>query len=112
MKEIKAYIRPERVDKVISELELAGAKGMTIINVAILGKWADPKKSIISLEYCDKYCSSVKIELVCIEDNAEKFIKIIEGKAHTGQRGDGKIFVSNILDAVSIRTGERGSVAL
>ena len=97
MKEIKAYIRPSMADRVISALELAGVPGMTVIDVSTLGKWADPERSKLSMEYCEKYCTTVKIELVCDDSDAEKFINIISEKARTGSKGDGKIFVSEII---------------
>ena len=112
MKEIKAYIRPEMIDRVISELEAAGVKGMTVIDVSSLGGWTDPEKSKLSIEYCEKYCSSVKIELVCEDNEVEKFIDVILEKAHTGRKGDGKIFVSDITDSISIRTKKHGAEAL
>jgi nitrogen regulatory protein PII len=112
MKEIKAYIRPSMADRVISALELAGIPGMTVIDVSTLGKWTDPERSKLSMEFCDKYCTSIKIELVCEEKDVEKFINIISDKARTGNKGDGKIFVSDITQAVSIRTGKYGSDAI
>ncbi|MHB8578839.1 MAG: P-II family nitrogen regulator [Ignavibacteriaceae bacterium] len=112
MKEIKAYIRPEKADDVIFELEHAGVNGLTVINVSALGGWADPEKSQLSVEYCEKYCSSTKLELICPDDELEKFIKIILENAHTGRKGDGKIFVSDILDSISIRTKEHGIKAI
>jgi nitrogen regulatory protein P-II 1 len=112
MKEIKAYIRPDMTDRVISALEQNGIKGMTVIDVSTLGGWADPEHSRLSIEYCEKYCSSVKIELVCTDDELEKFVNIILDKAHTGRKGDGKIFVSDISEAVSIRRKQRGAEAL
>ncbi len=112
MKEIKAYIRPEMGDRVISELEANGVKGMTILDVSTLGGWTDPENSKVSIEYCEKYCSSLKIELVCEESDAEKFINVILDKAHTGRRGDGKIFVSDITNSISIRTKQHGAEAL
>jgi len=112
MKEIKAYIRPSMIERVISALEIAGVPGMTIIDVSTLGKWIDPGSSKLSIEYCERYCSSVKVELVCADDDLEKFVKIILEKAHTGSKGDGKIFVSNITESISIRTKQRGANAL
>jgi nitrogen regulatory protein PII len=112
MKEIKAYIRPEMIDNVLSALEQAGVKGMTVIDVSLLGNWADPEKSKLSIEYCERYCSTVKIELVCEDSEYEKFVDIILKKAHTGQKGDGKIFVSDITESISIRTKKRGAEAL
>jgi len=112
MKEIKAYIRPEKAEKVISGLELAGAKGMTVIDVSTLGGWADPAKAQLSLKYCEKYCGSLKIELVCADAELEIFINVITENAHTGHKGDGKVFVSDIADAISIRTKQHGAEAL
>jgi nitrogen regulatory protein P-II 1 len=112
MKEIKAYVRPGMADRVISELESAGIKGMTILDVSTLGGWIDPEKSKLSMEYCEKYCSSLKIELVCEDSEVNKFVNIILEKAHTGDKGDGKIFVSDVIDSISIRTKKHGTEAL
>lgn len=112
MKEIKAYIRPSMADRVISALELAGVPGMTVIDVSTLGKWTDPERSKLSMEFCEKYCTAIKIELVCSENELEKFVNVILEKAFTGQKGDGKIFVSEITDAYSIRTKKQGTEAL
>jgi len=59
MKEIKAYIRPDMAERVISALEQDGVKGMTVIDVSTLGGWTDPERSKLSIEYCEKYCNSV-----------------------------------------------------
>lgn len=112
MKEIKAYIRPEKIDAVIHELEIAGTRGMTIIDVATIGGWVDPEDSKLSLKYVERYSSHVKIELVCMDDELGKLVNVISEKAHTGRHGDGKIFVSDITDAISIRTKKRGIEAL
>lgn len=112
MKEIKAYIRPDMADRVLSALENAGVKGMTIIDVSTLGGWTDPEKTKLSIEYCEKYCNAVKIEMVCDNEDVEKFVKIVLDKAHTGQKGDGKIFVSDISEAYSIRTKLKGAEAI
>ena len=85
---------------------------MTVIDVSTLGKWVDPERSKLSMEYCEKYCTTVKIELVCEDSDAEKFINIISEKARTGTKGDGKIFVSEISEALSIRTGKHGKEAI
>ncbi len=45
MKEIKAYVRPEKAEEVITELELNGSRGMTVIDVSVLGSWTDPNRS-------------------------------------------------------------------
>ena len=112
MKEIKAYIRPDMAERVISTLEQGGVTGMTVIDVSTLGGWTDPERSKLSIEFCEKYCSTVKIELVCADEEAEKYSNIILEKAHTGRNGDGKIFISDISEAISIRTKEKGIKAL
>ncbi len=112
MKEIKAYIRPDKIDSVIHELEIAGSKGMTVIDVSTIGNWADPDNSKVSIAYCEKYCRNIKLELICSNNDLEKFVNIILEKAHTGRKGDGKIFVSDVSDAISIRTKQHGIHAL
>ncbi len=112
MKEIKAYIRPERADIVLSHLEAIGITGMTVIDVSMIGSWADKKDLNISLEYCERYSKAVKIELICPDDLSEMVIGTILDHAHSGQPGDGKIFVANVEDAVSIRTKKRGVESL
>ncbi|MGB9773039.1 MAG: P-II family nitrogen regulator [Bacteroidota bacterium] len=112
MKEIKAYVRPEVVDEVISHLEAVGIKGMTVIDVSMLGNWADPENSKISMEYCERYCKVVKIELVCQDEVADLAVQTILDHAHSGRKGDGKIFVADIIDAISIRTKQHGKSAL
>lgn len=112
MKEIKAFIRPERADEVISHLEAIGINGMTVIDVSLLGSWADKKELNISIEYCERYSKAVKIELICPDEMVEPIIGSILDHSHSGQPGDGKIFVANIEDAVSIRTKKRGIDAL
>lgn len=104
MKEIKTYIRPEKVNEVVTALENNGIKGMTVINVAMLGKWADQEQGSLSINFCQKYCTSIKIELICEKENVDKIIKIILDSGRTGNKGDGKIFVSDIKKAYSIRT--------
>lgn len=112
MIEIKAYIRPSMADRVISALEIAGVPGMTVIDVSTIGKWADPERSKLSMEYCEKYCTTVKIELVCDDQDAEKFSNVIIEKARTGKKGDGKIFISEITESISIRTKKHGAEAI
>ena len=112
MKEIKAYIRTERADEVISHLEAIGINGMTVIDVSLLGTWADKRGLNISIEYCERYSKAVKIELVCDDDAIKLAIQTILDHSHSGQPGDGKIFVTNVEDAVSIRTRKRGIQAL
>lgn len=112
MKEIKAYIRPEKANEVVNALENNGINGMTVINVSMLGKWADQEQSSLSIDFCQKYCTSIKIELICNKTEVDKIIKIILSSGRTGRKGDGKIFVSDIENAYSIRTQAEGIEAI
>ena len=114
MKEIKAYIRPGFVDRVVEALEKAGAKDLTVIRVDVLGPLADMKtdQHHFIRKYEDNYSAAVKLELVCQQENVARFVETIRQHAHTGQRGDGRIFVTAVELAVNIRSGETGTKAL
>ena len=112
MKEIKAYIRPDRVDDVILALEEKGVQGMTVIDVYALAEWTDPRRTVYSSKYVEKYGKTVKLELICRESEIETLIEAIRTAACTGHPGDGKIFIADIYEAVSIRTGKRGYDAI
>ncbi len=112
MKEIKAYIRPDRVDDVILALEEKGVQGMTIIEVYALAEWTDPRRARFSAKYVEKYSKVVKIELICRAVEVDTIVEAIRSAGRTGHPGDGKIFVSNIDRAISIRTGESGHEAI
>jgi len=112
MKEIKAYIRPEQVDDVILALEKVGIHGMTIIDVYALAQWTDPRRARFSTKYVEKYSKVVKFELICPAAEVDAVVEAIRSAGRTGHQGDGKIFISNIDEAISIRTGERGDAAI
>jgi nitrogen regulatory protein PII len=114
VKELKAYIRPTFLNTVIQELEKAGAKDMTVLRVDALGALADSEfdRWHIVRKYDEKYYRVAKLEIVCEDDDAGRFVEIIREHGHTGEKGDGRVFVSWIEDAVNIRTGQRGEDAL
>ncbi len=114
MKEIKAYIRPLVANRIVKDLEEAGAKDLTLIRVdAIKPLPYQTREDEAALAKCVTRCSEVaKLELVCRDDEAKLFVELIRARAHTGQRGDGRIFVSEVEDVVNIRTGETGETAL
>jgi nitrogen regulatory protein PII len=114
MKEIKAYIRPFSAALVIKELEEAGAKDLTLIRVDAIAPRVYPGRGVEATPaiYSARYSGVAKLELVCRDDEAKLFVEIIRRRAHTGKRGDGRIFVSKVEEAVNIRTGESGETAL
>ena len=114
MKEIKAYVRPILLDGTISRLEEAGVRDITVIRVDALGVLADSEmdRRHMFRKYNEKYSSVAKLEIVCQDGDAKRFVGIIRESAHTGDRGDGRVFVSNVEYAVSIRTGNENEEAL
>jgi nitrogen regulatory protein P-II 1 len=113
MKEIKAIIRPFKLLDVVSELQtIQNLPGVTISNIREFGKSKskDTKEKILDglIEYVDK----VKIEVVVPDEMVEIVVNTIQAKAHTGNPGDGKIFIHPVDEIIKIRTNERGSEAI
>lgn len=105
MKEIKAYIKKHKLDEVIRALrKIEGLTGMSVMDSCGYGVgWGGAKGE----EQVD--CRpGVKVEIVCRDDLADQVVAAIEKAAHTGLKGDGKIYVGSIELAVRISTGERG----
>ena len=112
MKEIKAYIRLIKAEDVIHALEKAGVPGFTAIEVKAIGSAVEPERTKFSIEYAEKISPITKIELVCKDEDVVRIVDIIKETAYTGHKGDGIIFVSDVNEAIKIRTGEKGSAAL
>ena len=104
MKMIRAVIRPEAVDKVADSLETGGFTALTRIEVFGRGKQKGIKVGNVVYDNLPK----TMIMLVVDDDSVEKSVKIIEYSARTGNIGDGKIFISSVDEAYTIRTGQRG----
>jgi nitrogen regulatory protein P-II 1 len=102
MKEIKAYIRPEISHRVIEQLKKNGATNISIVKAKGIGVFEDPLSEEYDLELIEKSSNIYKLELICKDEDAEKFIQIIKKEAHTGKAGDGAIFVSEIERAIKI----------
>jgi nitrogen regulatory protein PII 1 len=104
MKMIRAVIRPEAVDKVADSLETGGFTALTRIEVFGRGKQKGIKVGNVVYDNLPKTI----IMLVVDDVSVEKSVKIIEDSARTGNIGDGKIFISSVDEAYTIRTGQRG----
>jgi nitrogen regulatory protein PII 1 len=104
MKMIRAVIRPEAVDKVADSLETGGFTALTRIEVFGRGKQKGIKVGNVVYDNLPK----TMLMLVVDDDSVEKSVKIIEDNARTGNIGDGKIFISSVDEAYTIRTGQRG----
>ena len=112
MKEIKAYIRPDRAEEVVRALQDAGVPHITITHVRSLGSGVDPDHQRMSLETGGAYTEKAKLEFVVAEAEVERLIAIILRTARTGEAGDGVVFVHPVDRAVKIRTGVDGRLAV
>ena len=104
MKMIRAVIRPEAVDKVSDSLEAGGFTALTRIEVFGRGKQKGIKVGNVVYDNLPK----TMLMLVVGDEQTDKAVQIIEESARTGNIGDGKIFVTSVDEAYTIRTGERG----
>ena len=113
MKEIKAYIKPHMLSKVTRALQkVDGLTGMSVSNVQGFGQGrATGAPRRVDEDLLD-YSLRMKLEIICKDEKAEEIVSLIEKTAHTGLRGDGKIFVTPVEIAVRISTGERGENAV
>jgi nitrogen regulatory protein P-II 1 len=112
MKKIECVIRPIKIDDVKAALETIGIVGMTVSDVRGYGKQRGRTEKYRGNTYVVNLLPKVKIEIVVPDDRAEEVVEITLETAHTGEIGDGKIFISTVEEAVRIRTGERGEAAL
>src|SRR6185295_13135259 len=112
MHKIEAIIKPFRLDDVKDALDGVGVGGMTITEVKGFGRQKGHTEVYRGAEYVVDFIPKVKIEDVIPDDLADKCVDAIATAARSGRIGDGKIFVTEIKDALRIRTGERGEGAL
>ncbi|MHB8879897.1 MAG: P-II family nitrogen regulator [Thermodesulfovibrionales bacterium] len=114
MKEIKAIIQPFMLSKVEEALcQIPDFPGMTITKVQGFGS-EKCKKGIPHrpVEDIVDYVPKVKIEIMVNDDMLDEVVNTIKERAHTGNRGDGKIFIYDVRDAIRIMTGEHGETAV
>lgn len=112
MKKIEAIIRPEKLEEVVEALEQAGYPGIMITEIEGHGLQKGVKQQWRGEEFQVNFLPKVKVEIVVNDKEADSIISAIISSASTGGVGDGKIFVSNIDEAIRIRTKERGVKAL
>tara|TARA_R100000027_G_scaffold43757_1_gene32865 strand:- start:146 stop:487 length:342 start_codon:yes stop_codon:yes gene_type:complete len=105
MKEVKAFIKPKKVQIVVDSLRDAGFESVTLSKGEGTGAHKDPEASP-SLDFHFTDSPIVKLELVCQNEEMEKAVQLICGKAKTPDPGDGIIYVSEIDDAYRIKTGK------
>ena len=112
MKKIEAIIKPFKLDEVKEALQAIGVQGLSVVEVKGFGRQKGHTELYRGAEYVVDFLPKVKIEVVLSEPQVEPAIEAIVGAAKTDKIGDGKIFVSDVSQAVRIRTGEHGEDAL
>jgi nitrogen regulatory protein PII len=112
MKKVEAIIKPFKLEDVKEALSEVGVEGMTVVEVKGFGRQKGHTEIYRGSEYTVDFLPKVKIEVVVEDARSETVVDAIVQAANTGKIGDGKVFVSEILEAVRIRTGERGSDAV
>ena len=112
MKKIEAIIKPFKLDEVKEALQDVGIQGITVTEAKGFGRQKGHTELYRGAEYVVDFLPKVKIEVVLDDALAERAIEAIQNAARTGRIGDGKIFISQIDEAIRIRTGERGSDAI
>jgi nitrogen regulatory protein PII len=110
---VQAVIRPEKLDAVreaLNKLNLVG--GVTVTNVRGYGRQRGSSEHYMGVPYTLRFLDKVKIEIAVSNDDLQQVMTLISHLAHTGNVGDGKIFVMDLKSAMRIRTGEKGVDAL
>ena len=112
MKKIEAIIQPQKLESVKAALIAIGVDGITVSEVRGHGRQKGHKETYRGMEYNVDLLPKLKVEVVIQSARVSEVIAAIMTAAKTGSIGDGKIFVSDVLDAVRIRNDDRGEAAL
>jgi nitrogen regulatory protein P-II 1 len=112
MKKIEAIIQPHRLEEVREALKEIGIQGMTVIEVRGHGRQKGHKEVYRGQEYQVDLLPKIKLELVVPSSQAEEVATTLAAAARSGAIGDGKIFITDISEAIRIRNDDRGEAAL
>src|SRR5512133_3175975 len=112
MKKIEAIIKPFKLEEVKDALSDVGLVGMTVTEVKGFGRQKGHTEIYRGSEYTVDFLPKIKIELVVPDSQAQAAVDSIIKSARTGKIGDGKVFVSDVEEAIRIRTDERGERAV
>ncbi len=112
MKKIEAYIQPFMLRKVEDALRAIHIHGMSVIEAKGFGREKDESYPHHAVDSVIDFTPKTKIEIICFDADCDKIKEAILSSAHTGRKGDGKIFIFDVQEAVSIRSGEKGEKAI
>ena len=112
MKKVEAIIKPFKLEEVKDALGEVGIEGMTVSEVKGFGRQKGHTEIYRGSEYTVDFLPKIKLELVLAEDRVDAAVKAIVKAAKTGKIGDGKVFISEVAEAIRIRTEEKGEQAV
>jgi len=112
MKRVEAYIQPFMLTRVLHELRDVHVHGLTVMDVRGFGREKDESYPHHSADFAVDFTPKVKLELLCQDEQVEAIVEAILKGAHSGRRGDGKVFVTNVERVVSVRSRETGDAAI
>ncbi|HKQ37880.1 MAG TPA: P-II family nitrogen regulator [Verrucomicrobiae bacterium] len=112
MKKIEAIIKPFKLNEVKDALHELGLLGMTVSEVKGFGRQKGHTEIYRGSEYTVDFLPKIKVEIVLPDSQVDAAVQSIINSAKTGKIGDGKVFISEIEDAIRIRTEERGEKAV
>jgi nitrogen regulatory protein P-II 2 len=112
MKLVTAIIKPFKLDDVRESLSEIGVQGVTVTEVKGFGRQKGHTELYRGAEYVVDFLPKVKLEVAVDDAMVDKVVESISNAAQTGKIGDGKIFISDLEQAIRIRTGESGPDAL
>ena len=112
MKKIEAIIKPFKLDEVKDALSEIGIDGMTVSEVKGFGRQKGHTEIYRGSEYTVDFLPKIKIEIVLADGILTNAVNAILGSAKTGKIGDGKVFISDVEEAIRIRTDEKGEAAV
>ena len=112
MKKVEAIIKPFKLDDVREALSDIGITGMTATEVKGFGRQKGHTELYRGAEYSVDFVPKTMVQAAVADDLLEAAVEAIVGSAATGSIGDGKVFVSDLQEAIRIRTGETGDQAL
>jgi nitrogen regulatory protein PII len=112
MKKIEAIVKPFKLEEVKDALSGVGIEGMTVTEVKGFGRQKGHTEIYRGSEYTVDFLPKLKLEVVVADSDVDSAVEAIIKAAKTGKIGDGKVFVSNVEEAIRIRTEEKGEHAV
>jgi nitrogen regulatory protein P-II 1 len=112
VKLVTAYLRSNKLEEAKAALEEAGIVGLSVETVRGYGRQMGRTDKYRGSTYAVNLLPKIKLEIVLQDEDLEAALEALTAVARTGEIGDGKIFVAEVLEAVRIRTGERGDAAI